>query len=269
MSNKISASGIHCLNCEAENSELRNSLSKLQGIYDDAVASLRENAIELEMADRKIRLLLANLALAEKRAVYDNLTGLFTRYEMEVQIKHHLSLLVRAEHLFKNVEHSNIDAEYFSILFVDLNDFKCINDDCGHKYGDRALSIFANFLKQSFRETDIISRWGGMNLSYYSQGFATIRRLSLWQASKKSSMVYLWNVLMISMCQSEHHLVLLQHPMGRRLELSRKLSRLQIRQCTSIKRNDTLFFFKTLVCFCTRVFLLPICGKMTKWNKKF
>ncbi|MGB2580817.1 MAG: GGDEF domain-containing protein, partial [Minisyncoccia bacterium] len=30
-----------------------------------------------------------------------------------------------------------------------------------HQYGDRALSIFANFLKQSFRETDIVSRWGG------------------------------------------------------------------------------------------------------------
>ncbi|KKS27148.1 MAG: Diguanylate cyclase/phosphodiesterase [Parcubacteria group bacterium GW2011_GWC1_42_11] len=161
MADKLSAGGMLCLNCEAENDELRNKLSQLQGCYDDAVASLREKAIELEMANRNTRILLQNLALAEKRAVYDNLTGLFTRYEMEVQIKHHFSLLSRAECLLKNKKVANIDDENFSILFVDLNDFKIINDSCGHQYGDRALSIFANFLKQSFRETDIISRWGG------------------------------------------------------------------------------------------------------------
>ncbi|MGB2580521.1 MAG: diguanylate cyclase, partial [Minisyncoccia bacterium] len=106
----------------------------MQGCYDDAVASLREKAIELEMANRNNRILLQNLALAEKRAVYDNLTGLFTRYEMEVQIKYHFSLLARAEYLLKNDKIANIDAEYFSILFVDLNDFKTINDACGHQY---------------------------------------------------------------------------------------------------------------------------------------
>lgn len=161
MSNKPGTNGILCLNCEAENGELRKKIIELQGRYDDAVASLREKAIELEMANRNTRILLQNLAQAEKRAVYDNLTGLFTRYEMEVQIKHHFSLLARAEHLLQNMEQANIDGEYFSILFVDLNNFKGINDACGHQYGDRALSIFANFLKQSFRETDIISRWGG------------------------------------------------------------------------------------------------------------
>lgn len=161
MSNKLSAGGILCLNCEAENAELRKKIIELEGYYNDAVASLREKAIELEMANRNIRMLLINLALAEKRAVYDNLTGLFTRYEMEVQIKHHFSLLARAEHLLKNEKVANIDTEYFSILFIDLNEFKIINDTCGHQYGDRALSIFANFLKQSLRETDIISRWGG------------------------------------------------------------------------------------------------------------
>lgn len=161
MSNKLSASGTLCLNCEAENAELRKKIIELEGYYNDAVASLREKAIELEMSDRNARMLLINLALAEKRAVYDNLTGLFTRYEMEVQIKHHFSLLARAEHLLKNEKVANIDSEYFSILFIDLNGFKIINDTCGHQYGDRALSIFANFLKQSLRETDIISRWGG------------------------------------------------------------------------------------------------------------
>lgn len=161
MSNKPGTNGILCLNCEAENGELRKKIIELQGHYDDAIASLQEKAIELEIANRNNRMLSINLALAEKRAVYDNLTGLFTRYEMEVQIKHHFSLLARAEHLLKNESVANIDSEYFSILFIDLNGFKVINDTCGHKYGDRALNIFATFLKQSIRETDIISRWGG------------------------------------------------------------------------------------------------------------
>lgn len=161
MSNKSGASGIFCLNCEAENTELRNKVHGLQCLYDDAVTSLREKAVEIEKANRNIRILTQNLALAEKRSVYDNLTGLFTRYEMEVQIKHHFSLLARSEHLHKSNSVAKIDAEYFSILFIDLNGFKIINDSCGHQYGDRALTIFASFLKQSFREADIISRWGG------------------------------------------------------------------------------------------------------------
>ncbi len=49
----------------------------------------------------------------------------------------------------------------FSILFLDLNDMKQINDSFGHKAGDQALIEVADILKKTFRSSDIIARIGG------------------------------------------------------------------------------------------------------------
>ena len=49
----------------------------------------------------------------------------------------------------------------FSILFLDLNEMKQINDNFGHKSGDQALIELADILKKTFRSSDIISRIGG------------------------------------------------------------------------------------------------------------
>jgi diguanylate cyclase (GGDEF)-like protein len=48
-----------------------------------------------------------------------------------------------------------------AVLFVDLDDFKRINDTHGHSVGDAALRRAAKFLLSSLRETDIVGRWGG------------------------------------------------------------------------------------------------------------
>jgi len=49
----------------------------------------------------------------------------------------------------------------FSILFLDLNEMKHINDSFGHKSGDQALTDIADLLKKTFRSSDIIARIGG------------------------------------------------------------------------------------------------------------
>ena len=48
-----------------------------------------------------------------------------------------------------------------SILLFDLNKFKPINDQFGHAEGDRALIVFANFLRKVFRDSDVFGRLGG------------------------------------------------------------------------------------------------------------
>ena len=48
-----------------------------------------------------------------------------------------------------------------SLLFIDLDEFKPINDQNGHAEGDYALQAFSNLLRASFRESDIIGRVGG------------------------------------------------------------------------------------------------------------
>ncbi len=49
----------------------------------------------------------------------------------------------------------------FTLIFIDLDDFKIINDTLGHDYGDELLKVFANILKTSVRDTDVVSRLGG------------------------------------------------------------------------------------------------------------
>jgi diguanylate cyclase (GGDEF)-like protein len=47
------------------------------------------------------------------------------------------------------------------LLFIDLNNFKKINDTLGHKAGDEVLKRFANVLRSCIRKTDLLCRWGG------------------------------------------------------------------------------------------------------------
>ena len=51
--------------------------------------------------------------------------------------------------------------EYFSLLLLDIDDFKKMNDKFGHPYGDKILKQIAKFLQKSVRNFDIVSRWGG------------------------------------------------------------------------------------------------------------
>jgi diguanylate cyclase (GGDEF)-like protein len=48
-----------------------------------------------------------------------------------------------------------------SLLYFDLDGFKAVNDRFGHAEGDRALTIFAKLLMQTFRDSDVVGRLGG------------------------------------------------------------------------------------------------------------
>ena len=81
-------------------------------------------------------------------AYYDNLTGLASRtYYHE-----------RIDSLIKNAGRRN---EQFAFLFLDLDDFKEINDHFGHHIGDQFLNAIAHRLKFIAREIDFIARLGG------------------------------------------------------------------------------------------------------------
>ena len=49
----------------------------------------------------------------------------------------------------------------FTLIFIDLDNFKPINDNFGHEEGDKVLKEVANILKENFRKNDIIIRFGG------------------------------------------------------------------------------------------------------------
>ena len=49
----------------------------------------------------------------------------------------------------------------FSVILLDIDNFKSINDNFGHDIGDEVLIEIAKILKSSIRKTDVIGRWGG------------------------------------------------------------------------------------------------------------
>ena len=52
-------------------------------------------------------------------------------------------------------------SEGFSVILIDLDHFKSVNDDYGHQVGDTVLQELAQLLRESVRETDYVGRWGG------------------------------------------------------------------------------------------------------------
>ena len=48
-----------------------------------------------------------------------------------------------------------------SVILMDLDHFKLVNDTYGHQVGDQVLVAVANLLRQGSREIDVVGRWGG------------------------------------------------------------------------------------------------------------
>lgn len=78
----------------------------------------------------------------------DKLTGLYNRAKVEQVLSY-------------EVERSARYNTIFSVILMDIDHFKSINDTHGHAVGDRALMDIAGILKNKARKTDIAGRWGG------------------------------------------------------------------------------------------------------------
>ena len=85
---------------------------------------------------------------AKEKAEKDKLSGLNNRSKLEEL----LNLTAKESMKLKKP---------FSVLFLDIDDFKVINDTFGHTEGDRVLKEVSEVLSSSIRDTDIIGRWGG------------------------------------------------------------------------------------------------------------
>ncbi len=81
-------------------------------------------------------------------ATLDELTLISNRRGFQALSKHALSLCKRM----------SIPS---CLLFIDLNNFKHINDQYGHAEGDHALQVFSHILRDNYRESDVIGRMGG------------------------------------------------------------------------------------------------------------
>ena len=93
-------------------------------------------------------------------ASLDQLTGLLNRTECERLIAHQ----------FAQTQHK----KHYAFMMIDIDDFKNINDTKGHLYGDAAIKIIGQELKNTFRNTDIIGRFGGDEFVIFLNNIDTV-----------------------------------------------------------------------------------------------
>lgn len=96
----------------------------------------------------------------KKQAVTDGLTGLYNRRYFE-------------EYLAKEVTRSQRNGQPFSIIGLDLDFLKKINDTYGHAYGDIAIKTVANVLKSNARSIDTAARMGGEEFNIILPGISS------------------------------------------------------------------------------------------------
>ena len=116
-----------------------------QVIYDSEGKALRIDGTIYDITQQK----LAEDELTHA-AFHDSLTGLpnraFFLQQLDLELK-------RSQHYYTH--------DMFAVLFLDLDDFKQINDNLGHDLGDLYLIAIAQRLQKCLRESDLLARLGG------------------------------------------------------------------------------------------------------------
>ena len=108
--------------------------------------------------EKDIEALKNEIERLKKLVYYDELTGLLNRRGFFEEVGNIFNKI--------SYKHSEIERRIgmqipFSIIFLDVDDFKKINDTYGHEVGDIVLKRIAQIIKNNFRVGDICVRWGG------------------------------------------------------------------------------------------------------------
>lgn len=131
----------------------------------------RELETQMKELEDKVQKRTQELKQANEKIIYlanhDTLTGLPNRRLFNEHISHAIKLARR-------------NKEKLSLLMVDLNHFKRINDSYGHILGDEILRKVASRFQNSLRESDLVSRWGGDEftiLAFNVEGKTDVKRI--------------------------------------------------------------------------------------------
>jgi diguanylate cyclase (GGDEF)-like protein/PAS domain S-box-containing protein len=84
----------------------------------------------------------------EELSVTDSLTGLYNRLKLDSVLSYEISMAFRYD-------------TPLSIIMLDIDHFKRVNDQYGHQVGDIVLQEFSRIIEDNARKVDIVGRWGG------------------------------------------------------------------------------------------------------------
>ena len=122
-----------------------------------AAALLQERTAERDMATEASVAARLQARRMEHAALHDALTQLPNRAHFE-------------QVLAQRIDAQRSDGEPLCVFFVDLDDFKPVNDTYGHKMGDQLLRSFAGRLITGTRATDLVARLGGDEFAMLLEG---------------------------------------------------------------------------------------------------
>ncbi|MCZ6463380.1 MAG: diguanylate cyclase, partial [Proteobacteria bacterium] len=138
-----------------------DEIGLLTRTFNDMVRKLRHYQIEIEEANFRLteqyeELLSANEVLAQL-SITDGLTKLHNHRYFQ-------------DHLTREIKRVGRSGEPLSILLMDLDDFKSLNDRLGHAAGDELLVKISKVMNTSVRESDLLARYGGEEFVVLASG---------------------------------------------------------------------------------------------------
>jgi diguanylate cyclase (GGDEF)-like protein len=118
--------------------------SMIQDLFSQIIAS----SIANDLLSNHIQNLTQKNTLLSRLSVIDEFTGLYNRR----------ALYVTGRMMYEKAQE---EGETCCFIFIDMDGLKTINDTYGHKEGDTAILSLSTILKKSFREKDLVIRYGG------------------------------------------------------------------------------------------------------------
>ena len=134
-----------------------NMMEIISGNYkelDESKKILEANEIELKK----------NYAYIEQLAYHDGLTGLYNRVAF-------------MKYSYEIFNQEGAQLKRHAIFFIDLDNFKNVNDTLGHDYGDLLLKQFSSTLKDLAKENDIVARTGGDEFLVFKSSYESADEL--------------------------------------------------------------------------------------------
>jgi diguanylate cyclase (GGDEF)-like protein/PAS domain S-box-containing protein len=138
----------------SKSGEVRPYLMTVSTLHDEQGVVLNHVAVMRDISNIK-----QSQQQLEYLANYDALTGLGNRNLFLTQLK-------------VGIERAARHRRGLALIFIDLDNFKVINDTLGHDVGDQLLSEVARRLKACVRQEDIVCRLGGDEFTVYVEDFA-------------------------------------------------------------------------------------------------
>ena len=128
--------------------EMKNRCKDGSSYWVDAIVSPRYNEQNKVIGYTAIRHDITDKKRIEELSITDALTGLYNRFKLDELFLLHVSLAKR-------------HGTPFSVIMLDIDNFKLVNDTYGHPVGDVFLKELSSLLKKNIRFEDTLGRWGG------------------------------------------------------------------------------------------------------------